>query len=606
MDVRKDVSATRFRAPLSRLPGRVGAGLEEATYSTVNRTEEGRQIRLSAVYGSVRGLKPSQRTRIEKLALRKIQANRVVTQEVARRLTELSAEIGRQIGILVDRKGNIRKVILGDARSILIPRLEGWRVGTGRLRGLRLVHTHLKGEDLTQEDLTDLALLRLDLIASVGVGREGLPDLLRIAHLLPPNPNDEVWQLLEPAPTAQMDLDFTSFIRSLEDEISRAVVGRSVKGHRDAVYLIGRTTGREWEVDESLDELKELAGSSGVDVIGSVIQRRKAVDPRFVVGKGKLKDIVIDALQKGADLLVFDGELSPNQVKAIGDFTEMKVIDRSMLILDIFAQRARSREGKIQVELAQLKYALPRLAEKDDALSRLTGGIGGRGPGETKLEIDRRRIRSRIGFLEKQIDKLSGQRSLRRELRNRRGTPVISIVGYTNAGKSTLLNNLTNSSILTEDKLFATLDPTSRRLRFPREMEVIITDTVGFIQDLPDTLVKAFSATLDELADADLLVHVIDCSNPVLEGRMTVVDSLLEELHLNHIPTIRVFNKQDLAEAETVANLCETYDGVAVSALDRETFPPLINRMEEEIMKTLSRDFSSEYGEEAANPQGGG
>ncbi len=238
------------------------------------------------------------------------------------------------------------------------------------------------------------------------------------------------------------------------------------------------------------------------------------------------------------------------------------------------------------MELAQLKYALPRLGEKDDALSRLTGGIGGRGPGETRLEIDRRRIHSRIGFLEKQIQQLGRRRSLRRELRNRRGVPVISIVGYTNAGKSTLLNNLTKSDILVQDKLFATLDPTSRRLRFPRETEVIVTDTVGFLQDLPEALVAAFSATLDELADANLLLHVIDCSNDVFEMQMAAVERLLEKLNLGGIPMIRVFNKQDLVDPVTVENICASYDGVGVSAINSKTFAPLIRRMEDEILRT--------------------
>jgi GTPase len=402
---------------------------------------------LSAVVGSIRGLKPSQRTRLERLSLRRITADRVITPEIARRITELSFEIGRQIGILVDRKGNIRKVVLGDARSILIPRLDGWRVGAGRLRGLRLIHTHLKDEPLSSEDLTDLALLRLDLVAALGVDSTGLPTVLRIAHLLPDNPSGDVWQLLEPCPPSTLELDFLGFIRSLEDEISRSLGARAVRGDRERAYLVGRTTGRPWDAEESLKELMELGKSCGVEVVDSALQHRKSVDPHFVVGKGKLKEIVIDALQKGAGLLVFDTELTPAQVKSIGDFTELKVIDRSQLILDIFAQRARSSEGKIQVELAQLKYALPRLAEKDDALSRLTGGIGARGPGETKLEVDRRRIRSRIVFLEKQISQLSRQRSVRRQLRARRGIPVISIVGYTNAGKSTLLNNLTKSDI---------------------------------------------------------------------------------------------------------------------------------------------------------------
>lgn len=552
------------------------------------RSKAGRGSGLNLVYGSVRGLKTSQKLRLEKLSLRRIPANRVVTQELARYMTELSAELRRQVGILVDRRGNIHLTLVGDARSILIPKLPGWRVGVGRLRGLRLIHTHLKDEPLSEEDLTDLALLRLDLLASVGVDENGLPTLVRMAHLLPDNPRGEIWQLLNPSPPSMLELDFTSFIKALEDEISRSVSARSVKGHVERAYLIGRTIGREWEIEESLNELIDLAKSCGVEVVGTAAQRRDSVDPHFVVGKGKLKDILIDAMQKGAELIVFDTELSPSQVRSIGDFTELKVIDRSQLILDIFAQRAKSREGKIQVELAQLKYALPRLAEKDDALSRLTGGIGGRGPGETRLEIDRRRIRSRIDFLEKQIGQLGRRRALRRELRNRREVPVISIVGYTNAGKSTLLNSLTKSSILAEDKLFATLDPTSRRLRFPRETEVIITDTVGFLQDLPETLVAAFSATLDELADADLLLHVIDSSNPQFEAQMKAVEYLLEKLSLNLIPMIRVFNKQDLLDEETANNISASFDGIAVSAKDTKSFPPLIRRMEDEILSAIS------------------
>lgn len=543
---------------------------------------------MSVVFGSIRGLKPSQRYKLEKLGLRKIPPRSVLTHEISRHLTELSSEIRRQIGILVDRKGRIWRVLVGDARSILIPKLEGWRVGAGRLRGLRLIHTHLKDEPLSVEDLSDLALLRLDLIASVGMDPEGLPTLVRIAHLLPDNPSDQVWQLLDPVPPSQLDLDFTGFIKSLEDEIARSMGGLSVGDSGDRGYLIGRATGRDWEVTASLEELGELAHSSGLEIVGTAVQSRTSVDPRFVVGKGKLKEVVIDALQKGASLLVFDTELNPTQVKAIGDFTELKVIDRSQLILDIFAQRAKSREGKIQVELAQLKYALPRLAEKDDALSRLTGGIGARGPGETRLEVDRRRIRSRIGFLEKEIEKLGQRRSLRRELRNRRNVPVISIVGYTNAGKSTLLNALTKSSVLTEDKLFATLDPTSRRLRFPRETEVIITDTVGFLQDLPEPLVAAFSATLDELDDADLLLHVIDCANPAFETQMAAVEKLLEQLDFQGIPCLRVFNKTDLLGPDVVDNICERFGGIGISALDSKTFPPLIERMEDEILRAIS------------------
>lgn len=542
---------------------------------------------MNTCIGLIRSLKPSQRDSLEKLALRRIPRAQVVTNDIARRLTELSQEIRRQTGILVDRSGKIQKVLVGDTRSILIPKLDGWRVGVGRLRGLRFIHTHLRDEPLSLEDLSDLALLRLDLIASVGMDQHGLPTVMRIAHLLPVNPAGQVWQLLDAVHPAQLDFDFASFIKSLENEISRSVTGLSTGAVREKSYLIGRTVGKEWEIEHSLKELSELVWSSGLEVAGTAIQRRDSADPHFVVGKGKLREIVIEAQQKGAGIMVFDTELSPTQVKAIGDFTELKVIDRSQLILDIFAQRAKTREGKIQVELAQLKYALPRLGEKDDALSRLTGGIGGRGPGETRLEIDRRRIHSRIAFLEKQIEQLGKRRTVRRNLRNRRNIPVISIVGYTNAGKSTLLNNLTKSHVLVENKLFATLDPSSRRLRFPRETEAIITDTVGFLQDLPGSLVAAFSATLDELAEADLLLHVIDCSSPAFENQMDAVEKLLEKLNLHSIPAIRVFNKMDLVDPETVGNICSRYQGLAVSAMDSKTFPPLIRRMEDTIVQSL-------------------
>jgi GTPase len=544
---------------------------------------------LSIVEGMLLGLKPSQRKQLEYLALKRIPAAQVLTHDLSRRLTQLSCEIGRQIGIFIDRKGKIQKVIVGDARSIDVPKLHGWRVGTGRLRGLRLLHTHLKGEPLSLEDLTDLAMLRLDLVACIGLDNAGFPTLVTIGHLLPQNPAGQVWQLLDPVAPSQLDLDFTAFVKSLEDEISRSVSSASSTIGREKAYLVGKTSGADWKIEESLKELVQLAYSAGLDVVGSTIQKRDSADHHFVVGKGKLREIIIDAQQKGASVMLFDLELTPAQVRAIVDFTELKVIDRSQLILDIFAQRAKSRDGKIQVELAQLKYALPRLGEKDDALSRLTGGIGGRGPGETRLEINRRRIHSRIGFLEKQIRQLASRRNLRRGLRSRRNVPVISIVGYTNVGKSTLLNNLTKSNIIAADKLFATLDPCSRRLRFPRETEVIITDTVGFLQDLPETLVAAFSATLDELADADLLLHVIDCSNPLFENQMTAVEKLLEKLDLNMIPVIRVFNKTDLVMAETADNICNLYRGVGISAVNSKTFRPLIERMENEILDLRSR-----------------
>jgi GTPase len=289
------------------------------------------------------------------------------------------------------------------------------------------------------------------------------------------------------------------------------------------------------------------------------------------------------ALQLGVDLLIFDQDLNPSQVRSITDTTELRVIDRTQLILDIFAQRAKSREGKIQVEMAQLKYLLPRLGMKDDALSRLTGGIGARGPGETKLEINRRRIKDRISNLENDLRTIRKNRGQRRSKRLRKDVPIISIVGYTNAGKSTLLNTLTHSSVYVEDKFFATLDPTTRRLRFPRDMEVIITDTVGFIKDLPKDLLDAFAATLEELQDADLLLHVVDISNAQFEEQMSAVERILDSLELGGKTKILVFNKKDLVDSDFVEQQIRRHGGVAVSALSNRTLEPLIAAMENQV-----------------------
>src|SRR5438045_6359707 len=306
---------------------------------------------------------------------------------------------------------------------------------------------------------------------------------------------------------------------------------------RDRAILVGVATGSLTDAEESMEELAELAASAGMVVQDRIIQKRSAIDPRTVLGKGKLEELIIRALQFGADMLVFDSELSPAQVRSLSEATDLKVIDRSQLILDIFAQRAQSKEGKIQVELAQLKYLLPRLiAGQDSAFSRLAGGIGGRGPGETKLETDRRRVRDRIAQLEKQVDRLGHQRQERRKTRVQKHLPIISLVGYTNAGKSTLLNALTQSEVYVEKKMFATLDPTSRRLRLPYDQEVIINDTVGFIRDLPEALVSAFRATLEEISDSDLLVHVVDASHPQVLQQMESRGKIIDSLHFGEIP----------------------------------------------------------------------
>ncbi len=495
----------------------------------------------------------------------------------------MSRRINRQIGILVSRKGEVAYVIVGDHRRIVIPDLEGFRSSSARLKGLRLIHTHLGTEPLTGEDLTDLALLRLDMVSAVETGEDGMPGRIHSAHLIPENPGGAYWLLMDPVPVFEADLNFTEFIRALEDELARGQRTRRVAAAEGAI-LIRVETDPLSDSRGSLDELGELARSSGVEILDTIIQHRQACDPRYLMGRGRLSDLVIRALQIGAGLLIFDHELSPAQVRSINDFTELKVIDRSQLILDIFARRAHSREGKIQVELAQMQYLLPRLATKNTAMSRLTGGIGGTGPGETKLEINRRRAHERIGRLKKELKGVQRGRDQRRRLRHRRGLPVISIIGYTNTGKSTLLNALTRSRVLTEDLLFATLDPKSSRLRFPRDREAIITDTVGFIRNLPKELASAFRATLEELDGADLLLHVIDVSNPGFEEQVLAVDRILEELDLQNKRCIRVFNKIDLfPERIVLDNLCRRFDAIPLSALNPGTFPPLLGKLEEAI-----------------------
>ncbi len=470
-------------------------------------------------------------------------------------------------------------MIVGDNKSIHIPDLGRYRTGSGRLNGLRCVHTHLNSEPISKEDITDMSLLGMDLMVTVQVNEEGIPGIIEYAHILPENPKSKGWSSTTLNDIGRLDVNFEELIRSLEDEISRKT-GKSKQQKKERALLISITTGSRKKAIESLDELKALASSNELQVVDTVIQRTRKINPRILMGKGRLGEIVLKCIQKDADLIIFDNELTPTQVKVLTDDTELRIIDRSQLILDIFSRRAVTREGKIQVELAQLKYLLPRLATKNTAMSRLTGGIGGRGPGETKLEINRRRARERIARLNNELKKISIQREKRRKLRNVNRLPVISIVGYTNAGKSTLLNTLTRSHIGANNRLFDTLDTSSRRLRFPREREVIITDTVGFIRDLPEDLMDAFAATLEELDDADLLLHVIDASSPRVEEQIEIVDRTLSRLGLLSVPRILVLNKADLVNKDDLRGLARTIDGVAVSAINRNTLHTLLEKIE--------------------------
>jgi GTP-binding protein HflX len=518
--------------------------------------------------GNLLGLKPRERNRLAKLSERKVNQDQIVSPELARSLSEISREIGRQVGVLLDRRGRVQDVFVGDAKQITITGLGRYRAGRSRLRGLRLVHTHLKGEPLSSDDLTDLALLRFDLVAAIEAGEDGLPGKVYWAHLRPAGEAGDPWTLLPSISVHALPQDFQSFISHLEVEISQSVQStRHVSQGRRAM-LVGVTTGPVALLQQHMQELQALAESADMEVIDTVTQRRSQLDPRYVVGEGKMKELYIRCLQQGIDLLVFDGELQASQNKAISAFGELEVWDRTQLILEIFARRAHSRGGKLQVELAQLKYSLPRLVGRDDFLSRLAGGIGARGPGETKMDVLKSRVRDRITRLERELKGLSQERRLRRERRSRSDVQTISIVGYTNAGKSTLLNTLTHAGVLTENKMFATLDPTSRQLRLPSGKRIILTDTVGFIRDLPEDLGKAFRATLEELNEADVLLHLLDASNPEFAEQKEAVERILDELALDNIPTLVVLNKWDALDPERQIEVVRQWPNyVQVSAL---------------------------------------
>ncbi len=508
--------------------------------------------------------------------------------ELARRLTELSREIHRQIGLMIDRRGRVSYVIVGDAHRLFIPDLRRHRAGTGRFRGLRLVHTHLRGEGLSQDDLTDLALLRLDAVVVVQVQSDGLPGWAEVGMLSAEQggrkSQADPWTVERVKSIHRWDTDFLQVINELESRFSKRDSTQKIPG-ADGAIVIGVTTRDPTSANASLDELERLAETAGLQVMDRFLQVRRKLDGKTIIGKGKLQEILVRAMQLGAEMLVFDSELSPSQLRNIATITELGVVDRTQLILDIFAQRAKTREGKLQVELAQLRYRKPRLAIMPTAMSRLTGGIGGRGPGETKLEINRRRADERQSRLEKQLKKLSKDRGIRRGRRRKVGLPQVSLVGYTNAGKSTLLNRMTRSKVDAEDKLFATLDPTSRRMRFPQEREVILTDTVGFIRQLPKDLVHAFRSTLEEVIEADLLIEVVDGSNADIDTHLGEVEDTLAQLGCEKTPIIRVLNKVDAVDPSLWSGLKERYDGLLVSAFSGDGLQELLIQVERHLFR---------------------
>jgi len=538
---------------------------------------------MKKLFGNIGGLKASHFRKLGNLYRRRLPPQFLITFELARDIIRLSHDIRRQIGLLINRQGKIPYVIVGDHQKIVIPEISDYRVAPGRLRGLRCIHTHLDNEPLTTDDLTDLALLRLDIMAAITMTETGYFHKAHVGYILPKSPYGKPFQILNPLNPGDLNIECLELIRSLEAELAQVTSLHKGDAGKERALLVSVTTAYRKTAMSSMEELEDLAISSNIEVVEKMLQLRRKINSKFLMGPGKLQELIILALQKGATLIIFDQELNPSQIRSITDQIDLKVIDRTQLILDIFAQRAQTKEGKLQVELAQLKYLLPRLIAKNTAMSRLTGGIGGRGPGETKLEINRRRVRDRIKRLENDLELVRKQRKQQKSKRNKKDLPVISIIGYTNAGKSTLLNTLTKSHVRTENRLFATLDPSSRRLKFPKDIEVIITDTVGFIKNLPKDLIVAFRATLEELEGADLLLHIIDISNPRFKDQIKSVEKILFDLNLDDIPLIRVLNKKDLVDKKTTQKLSRDFDATAISAKKKSTMMPLIKKMKHSI-----------------------
>lgn len=534
------------------------------------------------ITGNIRGLSVSELAQVERLYTRKIEPHQLVSMEFARELWGIGNSLRRRVGALISREGRVQEVFIGTKELLYLPNLGRYRLDAGRLRRLRLIFSDLSSDPAPEIPLdiyADLEKLRLDLVASVKVDRNQLR--LKYAYNVPLRPGSVAPAVVTEVvkDVGRLELDYLTFITDLEAQHASSVRTQTIVGGQIPAILVGVYDRAGETATQSQAELRELARTAGLNVVETVVQYRKP-DPRTLLGKGKLEEVILTCLRLGVDLIVFDTELRPSQWRSIINSTDLKVIDRSMLILDIFAQRATSSEGRLQVELAQLKYNLPRLVEKDAGLSRLTGGIGGRGPGETKLEIGRRRTRERITRLEQSIEKLKSRRAVTRQRREQRATPLAAIIGYTNVGKSTLFNALTQSEVIVEDKLFATLDPAQRRvyltdvapdqLTIPGLPEVVLTDTVGFIRDLPQELFSAFRATLEELSQAQLLVHVLDASDIAIEQRRAAVQYVLREMGLDHLPQLMVLNKTDLVSPQRVADLQMEHEAVIVSALRRE------------------------------------
>ena len=537
------------------------------------------------IKGNIKGIRDSVIAELQKLY--DMQSPQLVSQELAVKLADITEYINREISVYITRSGQIIEIAVGDNATVELPSFSGRR-GAGRLSGIRCIHTHPGGNPyLSGVDISALKNNKYDAMVAIGVLSPDFTKSELTFGLITGIDSNENYTAECYGPYSIEDaenINFVNTVSTIERILDKQTGTASLQVMSERAILIGMEWGRNdslWTVDDSLEELKQLADTAGATVIKKFIQKRPKPDPAFFIGRGKVQELALYAQQENIDLCIFDDELSPAQQRNIESVMGIRILDRTALILDIFAQRARTNEGKLQVELAQLQYTLPRIMGKGLMLSRLGGGIGTRGPGETKLEVDRRRIRDRIAFIKDQIEKVKAVRSLHRSKRKKNNVFEVSLVGYTNAGKSTLLNTLTNSDIYAKDQLFATLDPTTRQLKLPNKQEIIITDTVGFIQRLPHQLIAAFHSTLEVVTEADLLVHVIDVSHELYKEQAAAVHEVLKEIGAETKPVITVYNKIDKLppDSKLADRLALEEDTVCISAakkLNLETLQQMI------------------------------
>lgn len=563
------------------------------------------------IYGNLKGIRNSVIDELKTFYDIRIEGGSLLNTELAMRMADVTDFINREVSVYLSRSGQVLAVAVGNDQSVELPPVEGRR-GTSRLSGVRCVHTHPNGNpNLSGVDISALKNNRFDAMVAIGVTSPNFSESVLTFGMITGIDDNEQYEVEcygTLTPTEAEGIFFPNLVATVERILDKQSGSASLAQGTERAIIVGMEYGGGasiigWSAEDSLEELKQLADTAGAEVVARFLQKRPKPDPAFFIGRGKVQELALYVQQENVDLCIFDDELSPAQQRNIEQAMGVRVLDRTALILDIFAQRAHTNEGKLQVELAQLQYTLPRIMGKGLSLSRLGGGIGTRGPGETKLEVDRRRIRDRIAYIKGCISKVKNVRTLQRSGRAKASVPTVSLVGYTNAGKSTLLNTLTNSDIYAQDQLFATLDPTTRQLDLPNKQQAILTDTVGFIQRLPHQLVAAFQSTLEEVVEADVLLHVIDVSHELYKEQANAVYHVLEELGAKDKTIITVYNKIDkLPEGSALAErLAREENSICISAKARLNLDGLLALIAENLkLKSVEESFLVPYSDSAA------